>query len=229
MAKRLSSIYWILNNARTQGVKSNPVNSRYLEIAAITQGLIDAGELDAVRDDNPSLSEDQLVRALQRRFKMAIDCAGYVQLAFIHAFTGSDNDPPKVRKGLGLHERRSWEALTSLSKTHFTKVDVVDAQTGDLFVMKPRADSDDQAWHTVIIVDRTVSGSAHTFLVDASWGTDLYGVAAGGVARRKLVHDTSTGKWWDIHPIDGTKAHENTIGPYNGHPIHGMYRAKQKK
>jgi hypothetical protein len=51
------------------------------------------------------------VRALQREFKMGIDCAGYVQLAFIYAYTGSDDDPPRVQRNLGLHERCGWEKL----------------------------------------------------------------------------------------------------------------------
>jgi len=43
--------------------------ARPSEIAAITQGLIDAGELATLRADYPSLSGNQLVRALQRKFK----------------------------------------------------------------------------------------------------------------------------------------------------------------
>ncbi|MGH7335540.1 MAG: hypothetical protein ACREKS_22900 [Candidatus Rokuibacteriota bacterium] len=199
------------------------------ELAAVTQGLIEAGELAAVRTERPHLSNDQLVRALQRKFKVGIDCAGYVQLAFIFAFTGSDDDPARTRTGLGLHAKRGWEALRSLPTSHFTRVKVGEGRTGDLLVLKPRADSDDRAWHTVIIVERTSSATEHTFLVDASWGVDLYGAAAGGVGRRKLVHNTSSGRWWDIHPIDGTRAHENATGPYDGHPIHGMYRAKHQK
>ena len=161
------------------------------DIAAITQALIDKGELVVLRAERPGLSDDQLVRALQRKFRIGIDCAGYVQLAFIFAFTGSDDDPPKVRVGLGLDKRRGYEKLARLSPRHFTKVNYLDGQTGDLFVMRPRAGDRDRAWHTVIIVDHTVSGSEHTFLVDASWGTDLYGEAAGGVARRNLVQDAS--------------------------------------
>jgi hypothetical protein len=199
------------------------------DIAAITQGLIAAGELKAIQIAHPGLSDQQSVRMLQREFKMGIDCAGYVQLAFIFAFMGSDKDTKKVRLNLGLHERRGYEKLASLPSSHFKKVAVTDAWTGDLFVLKPRADSADRAWHTVIVVDHTISGTIHSFLVDASWGTDLYGLDAGGVARRKLMHDASSGKWWDLHPINGTKAHENSTGPYDGHPIHGMYRAKQKK
>jgi hypothetical protein len=198
------------------------------DIAAITQGLIDAGELRAIQSTHPRLSDQQLVRMLQREFKMGIDCAGYVQLAFIFAFMENDNDPGKVRLSLGLDKRRGYEKLASLPSSHFDKVAVIDAQTGDLFVLKPRASSGDRAWHTVIVVDHAVSGTIHNFLVDASWGTDLYGLDAGGVARRTLMHDASSGKWWDVHPINGTRAHENSTGPYNGHPIHGMYRARQK-
>jgi hypothetical protein len=76
-------------------------------------------------------------------------------------------------------------------------------------------------------VDHLVSHDVHTFVVDASWGF-LYGSDAAGVARRRLVFDRSTGNWWDVHPIDGTKVNENPTGPYKGHPIKGMYRAKEK-
>lgn len=199
------------------------------EIQAITQGLIDKGELEAVRKEKPKLANEQLVRALQRKFKMGIDCAGYVQLAFIYAYMGTDNDSPRLRRKLGLHEMRGSEKLADLSSRHFKTVKVVDAQTGDLFVLKPRLDSEDHAWHTVIVFDHTIADPIHSFVVDASWGTDLYGEEFGGVARRTLKHDTSTGEWWDVSPVDGAEAHRNTTGPYDGHRIHGMFRAKEKK
>lgn len=198
------------------------------QVAAITQALIDAGELDTLRSANPSLTNRQLIRRMQREFLIGIDCAGYVQLAFIHAFMASDADPIAIRRSLGLHERRGYERLSGLPASHFTKLkSVTDAQTGDLLVLKPRDGDADRAWHTVIIVARTVSGTKHTFLGDASWGVDLYGADAGGIARRKLVHDTSTGEWWDIHPISGAEAHRNTVGPYNKHKLYGVFRAKQ--
>ena len=132
------------------------------DIAAITQGLIDAGELRAIQSAHPGLSDQQSVRMLQREFKMGIDCAGYVQLAFIFAFMGNDDDTRRVRLNLGLDQRRGYEKLASLPSSHFKKVAVIDAQTGDLFVLKPRADSGDRAWHTVIVVDHTVSGTIHS-------------------------------------------------------------------
>ena len=197
------------------------------QVAAITQALIDAGELAAVRTVNPGLSDSELIRRLQREFRVGIDCAGYVQLAFIHAFTGSDADTPSVRKRLGLKERRGYEKLADLPRSHFTKLKVTDAQAGDLLVLKPRVGDRERAWHTIIIVAHTVSGSEHTFAGDASWGY-LYGLPAAGVARRTLMHDADTGDWWDIHPIDGSEVHRNRIGPYHEHPIHGLYRARHR-
>jgi hypothetical protein len=199
------------------------------ELTSITQGLIDAGEFKKMKDANAGATNEELVRRIQREFRMGIDCAGYVQLAFIHAYRGSDDDSPSIRRSLGLHEKRGWEKLAALPKKHFTKVNVTDARTGDLFVLRPRAGATDNAWHTVLIVERKVSDTVHTFVCDASWGTDLYGVAAGGVARRELKHDTSTGDWWDVHPLTGVDAHRNRVGPYNEHRIHGMFRPNEKK
>lgn len=195
------------------------------ELAAITQALIDAGEVALVSAAFPADSNAQLVRGIQSKFWMGIDCAGYVQLAFIHGFTGSDNDSADIRKKLGLHPKR-WERLTALPREHFAEVGIDDARTGDLVVMKPRPKSADQTWHTVIVVDHTSSGTEHTYLVDASWGTDMYGRDAGGVARRRLKRDAATGEWWDRDPVTEMEAHRNSDVPYSGHPILGVFRAR---
>lgn len=200
------------------------------QIATITQALIDVGALDAVRNRHPRMTSAQLIRRLQREVRIGIDCAGYVQLAFVYAFLGSDDDSKKTRRSLGLHERRGYERLANLPTSHFLKLkSVTDAQTGDLLVLKPREGDADRAWHTVIIVDRTVAGGEHTLVGDASWGVDLYGENAGGIGRRRLVHDTATGEWWDIDPITGAEAHRNRVGPYNKHRFHGVFRARAAK
>ena len=201
------------------------------EIKVITQALIDAGELDTIRSVRSDHSDWRLVRALQKKFNIGIDCAGYVQLAFIYAFIGKHDDArcnlhsSKLREDLGLKAKRSWENLAYLPKKHFTEVGFLNGKTGDLLVLGWRKGERD--WHTLIVVDHTVSGDLHTFVIDASWGF-LYGEDVAGVARRIFKHDRSTGRWWDIHPIDGTNVNENSIGPYNEHPIEGMYRAKLK-
>jgi len=118
-------------------------------------------------------------------------------------------------------------------------VPLVDAQTGDLFVLRPQAGSSDGAWHTVIVARHTVAGKVHTFEVHASWGLDMFGVTSGGVQKRTWQHDTDTGDWWDIAPNDrkgacgqdvktGDKTCVNKVGPYNGHVPYGMYRAREK-
>jgi hypothetical protein len=201
--------------------------SRPDEIKALTQHLIDIGQLDAIRAEHPGFSGEQLIRALQSEFNIGIDCAGYVQLAFIYAFTGKHDDArcnlatSALRQGLGLKAKRSEENLAALSSAQFTEVGFLNGQTGDLLVLAWRKGEHD--WHTVIIVEHTVTGNVHTFLVDASWG-HLYGDDAAGIQRRKLMFDETTKVWWDV--IDGNKENENPIGPYNGHPIKGMYRAK---
>jgi hypothetical protein len=197
------------------------------EVAKITQCLINAGELAKLRAKNTSLTDVQLIRLLQREFGIGIDCGGYVQLAFIFAYTGSDNDTPTVRNNLGLKERRGDENLGNLPSKHFEKIDKLDAQTGDLIIMNSRA-NDDGSIHTVIIVEHTKSGNVHKYLVDASWGF-LYGDIASGISRRTFEFDTSTSEWTDIHPITGNKVFTNSIGPYKGHPIKGFYRARLKK
>ena len=196
------------------------------EVAKITQCLIDVGELGKIRAKNSALSDEQLIRLLQLEFGIGLDCGGYVQLAFIFAFTGSDNDALATRNMLGHKQRRGDENLGSLSSTHFEKIDKLDAQTGDLIVMNPRA-NDDGSIHTVIIVDHTKTGNVHRYLVDASWGF-LYGDTVSGVSRRTFEFDASTSEWSDIHPVSGNKTFPNSIGPYKSHPIKGVYRARQK-
>ena len=197
------------------------------EIKVLTQHLIDIGQLDAIRAQHPGFSDAQLVRALQSEFKIGIDCGGYVQLAFIFAFTGKHDDArcnlatSALREGLGLKAKRSDENLTALPATQFTEVGFLNGRTGDLLVLAWRKGEHD--WHTVIVVDHCAANDVHTFLVDASWG-HLYGDDAAGIQRRELVFNKAAGLWWDV--IDGKKENENSIGPYNGHPIKGMYRAK---
>lgn len=197
------------------------------EVAKITQCLIDVGELEKIRTKNSALSDEQLIRLLQSEFGIGIDCGGYVQLAFIFAFTGNDNDTLATRNMLGLKQRRGDENLGNLPSKHFEKIDKLDAQTGDLLVMNPRA-NDDGSLHTVIIVDHTKTGNVHRYLVDSSWGF-LYGDTVSGVSRRTFQFDASLSEWSDVHPVSGDKVFPGSIGPYKNHPIKGFYRARQKK
>lgn len=201
---------------------------RLEQLAAVTQALIDAGKFEAVKKAHPLLTDVQVLRRMQLDFGVGIDCAGYVQLAFIHAFMGSDADSPAVRRSLGLKEKRGDERLESLPTSHFKKVSIADVETGDLLVLDPRAGARDRAMHTVIIFEHAVSGDEHAFIGDASWGTEAYGHDAGGIQRRTLMHDAATGEWWDINPLTGADEPRNAVGPYGKHKLKGFFRAVQK-
>jgi len=202
--------------------------ARPSEVGIITQCLIDAGEFDNIKAKLPASATDaQVVRRMQLEFGIGIDCAGYVQLAFAFMAQGKDNLTADERERLGLKRAVGDERLESLPAAHFQKVSLDDAQTGDLIVMTPRKD-DDGSMHTVIVVDHMTDRGVHKFLVDASWGR-LYGDDASGIARRTLVFDSNTNLWSDIHPVRGSSVNENSTGPYNGHGIKGVFRARQLK
>jgi len=192
--------------------KSNPIITKALygrakpsELKLITQALIkSSSDIFADADD---------IRAHQREFRIGIDCAGYVQLAFFYSLYGHDNDTPARRKAVGLEEARGSERLENLGTANFTEVGILKAQPGDLMVMNPRQKSEtdhsyldsDHSMHTVIVVDHSKKGDVHEYLLDASWGNDAYGAKYGGVGRRTLCYDEVAKEWWDIHPGSGAK------------------------
>lgn len=205
------------------------------DVAQITQALIDAGEFDKIQKQYPAHempSDIQLIRELQSTFGIGIDCAGYVQRAFIYAFTLKQNITNAERKKLGLKTCIADENLYYLDdderKKHFDQFDILHAREGDLIILKPRSGDEDNAKHTLIVVEHTNTGNIHKFIVDASWGTDAYSADAGGVGRRTLCYDNSTKEWWDIHPIDESEGPKNMTGPYLGHPLKGVFRARQQ-
>lgn len=201
-----SSVYYKLQR------KGNPIITMVLygrgkpgELKQVTQAIINSSsDIFADADD---------IRAQQREFRIGIDCAGYVQLAFFYSIYGHDNDTPSRRRALGLDERRGSERLENLGTANFTEVGILKAQPGDLMVMNPREKSEtdhsfldsDHSMHTVIVVEHKKSGDIHEYIVDASWGNDAYGSKFGGVGRRTLCYNEATKEWWDIHPGSGVK------------------------
>jgi hypothetical protein len=195
------------------------------EVARITQALIEK-QTAAWRD----AADDRAIRDLQREYEIGMECAGYVQQAFIYAFAkpydlrmiqlqaSPISFPEKTGKSWGLRDSVLNENLGALDKKFFMEVGYPNAQPGDLFVLGKRPDEHDI--HTMIVVDYTVSGSEHTWVVDASWGSDAWGPALAerleGVARRIIKFDDTqpafnagnpdnTGKWWIVHPDDPAK------------------------
>jgi cell wall-associated NlpC family hydrolase len=197
-------------------------------IQKITQLLIDAGKLDDVIKKHAGLSSSDAVRMLQWEFGYGMDCAGYVQRAFLFA-RGEPDDGAAVRAKYGFEKLGNENLYELASKKRksggkaFKKVPFEQAAPGDLLIMDPPKGQ--RAGHTVLVRSRASSGSEHTLEVDASWGAGSLGnLAKGGVHRRKFVYDDVKQKWGDVAG-DGSITW-NAIGPYDDHPVIGLFRVR---
>lgn len=195
-------------------------------IQKITQILIDAGELEETRKRHPGLNDVDAVRMLQWDFGYGMDCAGYVQRAFLAVWENDKEETPAMRRKYGFRTLGNENLYSLASNPKFKKVKYEDGQAGDLFILSPPAGDD--AGHTVLVRDRTTflqgSDTIHKLEVDASWGATRSGNLSGGVQRRSFVYNPKTKKWGDVQS-DGTITW-NAVGPYKNHPVQGMYRPK---
>jgi len=120
------------------------------------------------------------------------------------------------------------EKLSELSRSaHFKKVKVVDGRTGDLFVLRPPVGSREPG-HTVIVVDHTVFGYGPHLPRRRLLG---YGYVRKAIRRRgpayvqvRHIEQRVVGH----QSCERKPEPKNTDGPYNGHLIDGMYRAKEE-
>jgi hypothetical protein len=202
------------------------------QIARVTQELLDEGILPA----GPGELAGR-VRTMMFTYGLGIDCAGYVQQAFLaaHAVT---------RAAAGLRAPL-LEDLTGLAQRGYERVPIEEIRVGDLFIFRPPAPEPSYphpVGHTAVVSDSHAttasefenltatigissetakSGRWTTVLLDSSWGNR--GLAlSGGVARRTFWHDAVSGKW--IWTEDAGGIRSNRL-PYH-HEIDGIYRAK---
>jgi hypothetical protein len=62
--------------------------------------------------------------------------------------------------------------------------------------------------------------------VHGSWGAGQHGnLETGGVQSRQFLYNETTGKWADVQ---GDQVVPQPLGPYNGHPVEGIYTPKAK-
>lgn len=228
------------------------------DLRVATQALIDEGKLDEVRRkyEHPNMSEAEFrathgnvsnnplspqdeIKLLQWEYGLGIDCAGYVQQAFLAVHGGS-------RKSWGLHDRIGWERLDDLkgNKAFTRALTPVNARPGDLLILDPPA-GDDRG-HTVLIRDRQVltaeesrkltgldrfatpTDTVHRIEVDASWGAQKGNLDNGGVQRRTFLYNETTGGWADVDARTGAVTQDpKKAGPYHGHPVEGIYHPKR--
>jgi hypothetical protein len=198
------------------------------EIRKLTQGLIDAGRLPP---PNGRDSVGQRIRQMMTDHGLGLDCAGYSQQAFL-ASRGLSRSQTHLAPILG-------ENLANLDAKGFRRIPVDDAMPGDLFTMLPLNPHDpNSTGHTTIVRDARYAspseiaayrehgapgfGRGHVtmFTLDSSWGSGG-NAQVGGVDRRVLLHDESSGQWAQVAGVTARP----TNGPYD-HALDGVYRPK---
>jgi hypothetical protein len=211
------------------------------QIAKITQALIDAGRLPPVtRSGDAALGAR--IRQMMFDHGIGIDCAGYVQQAFLFA-RGIG------RSAAGFHPA-VHEDLSGLAGRGFARVSFEDVRPGDLFILKPQPSLDPHTHyfgHTAIVRDvhdatdgevalllgtggKTAtlgaSGSLRAIVVDSSWGCGG-DPQRGGVQQHVWFQDKTSGQWlWKDE--DGRTLTAPANRPY-AHPLDGIYRPRREQ
>lgn len=197
------------------------------QIRAIAQALIDQGHAVAGEHGDPYSS----VRQTMANHGIGIDCAGYVQQAYLSA-TGLD----RMRARFGASEN---ENLSHLERRGYERIDqLADVRPGDLVVLgAPPAIPDDPhpVGHRAIVYDQRLAtpadierlirtpgaqpfvagGPIRVFEVDSSWG-DGGDPEVGGVQRETWWYSESAREWAWQAQCDGGRFCVG-LTPY-GHP-----------
>jgi hypothetical protein len=210
------------------------------DIRSLTQALIDGGQLS--RDSSTPLA--LRVRQMMFEHRIGVDCAGYVQRAYLHA-TGTS-------RAVSGFVDLAHEDLGGLGWRGFTRIQSVsDLQAGDIGALGPPPGKD-QVGHRVIVYDQHVatpeevqtllrqypkasefvasaqaSGSSpdalYVVTVDSSWGSGG-NPAHGGVDRRTWWYNQESKQWgWTGLDRSGSLAFASNSKPYD-HPLIGFFR-----
>jgi len=200
------------------------------DVAKLTTALIARGHLGAVdAKDAPAA-----IQALQWKYGIGVDCAGYVQRAFL-AIRGkgpSESD----RKAMGLTPLAANENFSSLpTNSKFKSIGVASARPGDIITLG--APKTEDVGHVVLVRSNKLltpsessamglkSGGPYRAIdVDSSWGAGSAG-KGGGVQRRTWIYDEGTKTWSSWDPANKKLQPSTDSGPYD-HPLTGIYRPK---
>lgn len=200
-------------------------------IRRVTQALIDANQLPPGTKDDA----DARIRTMMCNYGVGLDCAGYVQQAFLASRGVSRAEvgfQPPVLEDLG-----------SLAKHGFRDVTPSGARAGDLFILKPPGEG--QVGHTAIVRDvRSATPEEAQVLstlkkewghpdaaaiqrleLDSSWGNSA-DPQLGGVQRQFFWHDTVSGQW--MHQTNGTWCVNPADKPYLKHALQGVFRLSKE-
>jgi hypothetical protein len=206
-------------------------------LVKLTQALIDAGQYPG---GTGKPAADQ-IHAIQWRFGIGVDCAGYVYRA-VAAIHG---DPAK----LGL-KATGFENFTGLPRNaHFTTAKFIDVKAGDILVLAGNGTSANPGHNLIVrshspaslsgksVAERWPQSAAflaapnavvHVIEVDSSFGAGKTGAPDGGVRRDVVLYDATTKAWCTC---TDTKPPTVTVDavPYGEEAITGFFRANVQR
>jgi hypothetical protein len=205
------------------------------DVRLVTQTLIDRGKLGPVTPGH----EAEAIQAMQWKYGVGMDCAGYVQRAFFAA--RGQTGTPAERAALGLSAQAVNEGFAGLpTNPKFKSVPVAAARAGDVLLLGPPEKG--AVGHVVLVRSNTamsplevaklgakpgtLTGPVRRIEVDSSWGAGESGTH-GGVQRRTWLYDEGTGRWAAWDPAAKTLDFSNDKGPYD-HPLVGIFRPKSE-
>jgi hypothetical protein len=206
-------------------------------IHALTQALIDDGRMPPDRDG--SVLPESRIRAMMFDCGIGIDCAGYVQQAYLRAMS--------VSASAAGWQARVNEDLSNLAARGFTRIgDVARVRPGDIVVLGPppaepglpgepghraivyeqhiATDGELAALHLSNAASRAFASTPpiRMFSVDSSWGCNG-NPQFGGVRRESWWYCESTRQWgWFEQGEEATRSFRTASTPM-AHPFDGPF------
>jgi hypothetical protein len=180
-------------------------------IHAVTQALIDAGKLPP-----PSAgSLEGRIRMMMFRYRIGLDCAGYVQLAYLRVM--------HLDRAAAHFKSAPFEDLSTLGTRGYTRIaDIGSLRAGDIFSLgpPPGAESGEPGHRAIVYdqrlatddevsdlrkfgsegVDLAAGGPIRILRVDSSWGSGGNPLV-GGVRRETWIYNESKGTWGWLRPV----------------------------
>jgi hypothetical protein len=208
------------------------------QVKMVTESLIRSGQYEVAQKKHPGLSESETIRMMQWDHGVGIDCAGYVQQAFMAVHKGGRDD-------FKFKDFGSEDLMSLKGNPKFVQVKPQDVRPGDLIALdKPPGEA---VGHTVLVRDQHLmtptelgkykdpdgfakaDDKVHVYEIDGSFGGGEFG-DHGGLVRKTWMYNERTSQWAEIAPDDlGNDKLQvsQTNGPYN-HPMNGIYRPGAK-
>ena len=210
-------------------------------LVRVTQALIDADKVSFKPNEDPAAG----IQALQWKYGIGMDCAGYVYgaIAAVHG------NPTAL--GLKSHGNEDFRGLPQ--NPRFTSVDPTVARAGDVMVLAGNGTNGNPG-HNLMVYSHTlmtdagaatlhgqwpknaaadeffgaadangVTDTIHKYEVDTSFSAGADGTAQGGVRRDTLLYNERSGAWAMLRSTTPPTFDKRAV-PYNEPALTGIFR-----